>query len=355
MRNAIISDVSRVFAAFPKCPMHVLTSVALLICTLIIRMVNLSNPPTLMVDEVYYAPAAKSLLEMNGDPNYVHPPLGKALIALGIVVFGYNSLGWRIAGAVAGSILIPVTYLFGRRVFSDPVAVLASALLIIDPLTHVMSRVAMLDVFLALFVAVAFLAVCYGRPYLSGIALGLASGVKLVGAFAVVGVSAYLICIRASGKLSGLLLVTLLTFMVSLLPVAVSLDSSPFINSFWFSVSWHLTLDSPHSYASPPAGWLVNIAPFPIYSASGLNITANANPFIYPLALPAAALLGYSALKRRDCQPSTLLILWFASVYGLFFALPRKTQFIFYLLPAVPAILLLASFGIVRVFTYLSE
>jgi predicted membrane-bound dolichyl-phosphate-mannose-protein mannosyltransferase len=351
----IIGDVSRILAIVPKCTMHAIVSVALLACTLIIRTVNLSNPPTLMVDEVYYAPAAKSLLEMNGDPNYVHPPLGKALIALGIAAFGYNSFGWRIACAVAGSILIPVTYLFGRRVFGDAVATLASALLVIDPLMHVMSRVAMLDVFLALFVAAAFLAVCYERPCLSGIALGLASGVKLVGAFALVGVSAYLICTRETRKLSKLLPVALLAFLLSLLPVAVTIDSSSFISSFWFSLKWHLTLDSPHSYASLPAGWLVNVVPFPMYSASGLNITANANPFIYPLAVPVAALLGYSAVKRRGCEPSILPVFWFASVYGLFFALPRKTQFIFYLLPAVPAIALLASFGIVQVFTHLSE
>ncbi|MEM2943102.1 MAG: hypothetical protein QXT81_06735, partial [Candidatus Bathyarchaeia archaeon] len=85
------------------------------------------------------------------------------------------------------------------------------------------------------------------------------------------------------------------------------------------------------------------------------NITANANPFVYPFALPVAALLGYRALKRRGCQPSILPVLWFASVYGLFFALPRKTQFIFYLLPAVPAISLLTSYGIVQVFLHLSE
>jgi len=342
-------------ASLLKSNLHLLTSGALFLFTLIVRIMNLDNPPTLMVDEVYYVPAAKSILEADGDPNYVHPPLGKLLIALGIAVFGYNSFGWRIAGAVAGSIIIPVTYLLGRKAFGDAAAVASSALLILDPLMHVMSRIAMLDIFLALFVALAFLGVCYNRLYLSAAALGLACGVKLVGAFAVVGVAAYLICTRRTGKVARLLPAAFLTFLLSLLPVVLSRDSSPFLGSFWFSVTWHLTLDSTHPSASLPLGWLVNMVPFPIYSASGLNIAATANPFVYPVALPVASLLGYDALRKRRCQPRILPVFWLVSVYGLFFALPRKTQFIFYLLPTVPAITLLVSYGIVQAFSYLSK
>lgn len=354
-QSSLLNISSGAHASVLKSNLHLLTSSALLLCTLIVRMTNLADPPSLMVDELYYVPAAESLLEAHGDPNYVHPPLGKLLIAVGMAVFGYNPFGWRIASAVAGSIMVPVAYLLGRKIFGNAVALVSSVLLVLDPLMHVMSRIAMLDIFLALFVALAFLGVCYNRLYLSAAALGLACGVKLVGAFALFGVAAYLICTGRTGKVARLLPVALLTFLLSLLPVVVSRDSSSFLDSFLFSVNWHLTLESPHPSAAPPLGWLVNIVPFPIYSASGLNIAASTNPLVYPVALPVAALLGYDALMKRSCQPRILPVFWLVFVYGFFFVLPRKTQFIFYLLPAVPAITLLVSYGIVQAFSHLSK
>jgi predicted membrane-bound dolichyl-phosphate-mannose-protein mannosyltransferase len=333
---------------------QILICVAIFICALIVRSMDFSSPTTLMVDEVYYAPAANSLLNLHGDPNYVHPPLGKVLIAIGIALFGYNSFGWRIASVLSGSIIVPASYLIGRKVFDDLTGLLTSALLFFDPLQQVMSRIAMLDIFLALFVTLAFLALSYRHYYLTGVCLGLACGVKLSGAFAVAGVVAYLVCSGKAVKTLRMIPIIAVTFTLSLLPVMIPGGSS-FITSILFSLNWHLTLQSPHPSASSPLGWLVNVVPFPIYSNAGQNISASVNPFIYPVSLPAAAYLAFDAFKKRTCQSQAIPFFWFTFVYGLFFILPRKTQFIFYLTPTIPAILLLASYGIIRVFSYLSK
>ena len=321
---------------------------------LIIRLINFDTPTAFMVDEVYYVPAANALLNFEVDPNYVHPPLGKLIIAIGIKLFGYNSFGWRISAVIAGSIMVPALYLFGKEIFDNPTAIMASALLIFDPMIHVMSRIAMLDVFLALFVVLAFLALAYNKYSFSAIALGLACSVKLSGFFAAIAIIAYLIYLRKISEIVKIIFISIGVFVICLLPAIIP-DPQSFIGTFMFSVNWHITLDSPHSSASLPFGWLINHIPFPIHSDATEKISAFANPFIYPIAIPVSIYLIYSTISKKICKYRLLPVFWFVFVYGLFLILPRKTQFIFYLLPSIPAILLLFSYGILLVLNEISK
>ena len=72
------------------------------------RFVGLGQPTdggTPVFDEKHYVPQAWQMLRNGGvedNPGYeliVHPPLGKQLIALGELAFGYDGLGWRAAAA----------------------------------------------------------------------------------------------------------------------------------------------------------------------------------------------------------------------------------------------------------------
>jgi dolichyl-phosphate-mannose-protein mannosyltransferase len=134
-----------------------------------LRFAYLSHPERIYFDETYYAENAAQLLDYGveaspavaSDPSkgvepqfVVHPPLGKWLIAPGIAVFGDNSLGWRVSSAVAGTLLVAVTYFIALRLFRRRgVAALTAFLLSIEGLVLTMSRISMLDIFLALFVA----------------------------------------------------------------------------------------------------------------------------------------------------------------------------------------------------------
>jgi predicted membrane-bound dolichyl-phosphate-mannose-protein mannosyltransferase len=93
------------------------------------------------------------------DPSFVvHPPLGKYLIGAGMWLFGPdNSFGWRFATALFGTALVLLLFLVARSLTNSTVfATVASFLLAIDGLGIVMSRVALLDTFLAFFVLLAF-------------------------------------------------------------------------------------------------------------------------------------------------------------------------------------------------------
>ncbi|MDT7617454.1 MAG: dolichyl-phosphate-mannose-protein mannosyltransferase, partial [Pseudonocardiales bacterium] len=87
----------------------------------------------------------------------VHPPLAKQLIALGELVFGYNGVGWRVSAALAGVLCVFLVVRAGRRLTrSTLLGGIAGILLICDGLSHVQSRMGMLDIFSAVFVLAAF-------------------------------------------------------------------------------------------------------------------------------------------------------------------------------------------------------
>ena len=140
----------------------------------IIRYVNLATPAQLIFDETYYAKdacfylgSAASVCKTDYEITYVHPPLGKWLLAIGIRLFGFDSFGWRIMSVVAGTITIALLYLLARKILRSTLgAVLASGLLAIDLLHFVQSRVSMLDVFVPLFGVAAFLFLAYDRDKL---------------------------------------------------------------------------------------------------------------------------------------------------------------------------------------------
>ena len=118
------------------------------------RFYRLGHPPRIYFDEVYYANDANEILEQGVEKGFaVHPPVGKWVIAGGIAVFGYDSFGWRFGVAVAGTLTVLGTYLIGLRLFRRRgIAALAAFLLAIDGMTFTMSRIAMLDMVLGLFV-----------------------------------------------------------------------------------------------------------------------------------------------------------------------------------------------------------
>ncbi|SBT54442.1 dolichyl-phosphate-mannose--protein mannosyltransferase [Micromonospora narathiwatensis] len=155
----------------------------------ILRFLGLSGPKGKIFDEVYYAKDAYGLIDRGVEWNYkdngpsyvVHPPLGKWLIGLGEWAFGYQDpetnisvpghlmttapeFGWRFAAAVAGTLSVLLLVRIGRRMFrSTTLGCAAGLLLALDGFHLVLSRTALLDIFLLLFVLAAFGALVLDR------------------------------------------------------------------------------------------------------------------------------------------------------------------------------------------------
>ena len=146
----------------------------------LLRLVRLDIPAGRIFDEIYYVCDAQNLLRFgvevatagstDADPGgqarceptgaagfIVHPPLGKWAIALGIRAFGTGEFGWRIAAAVAGTLMVVMLVRVTRRMTGSTVlACLAGLLLSLDGLHFVQSRVGMLDIFVAMWILAAF-------------------------------------------------------------------------------------------------------------------------------------------------------------------------------------------------------
>ncbi|MFG3053665.1 dolichyl-phosphate-mannose--protein mannosyltransferase [Kitasatospora sp. NPDC048239] len=149
----------------------------------LLRFRHLGSPRAVVFDETYYAKDAWSMLRLGYEGNWpdhlasdpqilgspqviplsetgafvAHPPTGKWVIALGEWMFGLTPFGWRFMTAALGTLSVLMLCRIGRRLFrSTLLGCLAGALMAVDGLHFVMSRTALLDLFVMVFALAAF-------------------------------------------------------------------------------------------------------------------------------------------------------------------------------------------------------
>lgn len=292
-----------------------------------VRFASLGRPVELVFDEIFYARDAcwyvagsEAVCGITELTSRAHPPLGKWLIGAGVAVFGYDPFGWRVTAALAGTLSVPLLYALAHRLlraWAPPTAATlgataAAGLLAVDLLAIVQSRVAMLDIFIALFVVGAVLAAVLdrdrpatsgedrpwwwwwptlGRPWrlLAGACIGAAAAVKWSGAYvapAIIGLVAiwailerrraepeagWARWIGAAVRREALPTVVLLGVVPALVYVAsyagrmpgellaAPWDPASVWNGIWqhqrAMLDFHTELGGDHPYQSPPWAW----------------------------------------------------------------------------------------------------
>jgi len=175
-----------------------LAPIGLTLLAFALRMYHLGTPKRFAFDETYYSKDAWSLINngyaqtylsdadgntankidddilaghthdvWTGDPSMVvHPEVGKWLIGLGEKAFGMDPFGWRIASAVIGALMVLVMCRLLRRMTGSTVlGCIGGLLLMMDGLHFVLSRLALLDIFLAFFLLCAIHCLVADRDY----------------------------------------------------------------------------------------------------------------------------------------------------------------------------------------------
>ena len=281
------------------------------------RIFNLGTPKGLVFDEIYYVDGARDYLKYGveltkGAPEFVvHPPVGKWLIAVGIKLFGDHEFGWRIAVAVAGTLTVYLTAKIALRIFHEHKwATLASLLVALDGLNLVMSRTALLDIFLTLFILLAINSWLSGKYLRFAIYLGLAMGSKwsalyFVAAFLILEfiLNRQLLRVIKVGLTSSLVYVaTWVGWFASSNGWDRNAKSNPISSLIFYHkemLHFHTGLTEKHSYQANPWSWIVMGRP---------------TSFFYQAPKGCGA---------KDCAQEVLAIgtplLWWVGVFALLF------------------------------------
>ncbi len=250
-------------------------ALAITFVAFLVRVFNLSTPKGLVFDELYYVDGARDYLKYgveltDGKSEFVvHPPVGKWLIASGIRIFGDNEFGWRIAAVIAGTLTVYLTAKIAQRIFHENKwATLAAILMALDGLNLVMSRTALLDIFLTLFILLSVNAWLKGNYLAFAIYLGLAMGSKWSALYFIV---AFLIIelilnknllrvLRVGATSVFIYLISWVGWFSSDNGWDRNSKSNPFaslINYHREMLNFHTGLTENHSYQANPWSWIV--------------------------------------------------------------------------------------------------
>ncbi len=117
---------------------------------------KLQIPPDYMskmyFDEVYFARSAENYVNNQIPNERTHPPLGKIVEASGVAVFGETPFGWRIMGVIFATLMIPLMYLLGKKLFGTWIGGFSAAFLLAFDFMHfTMARIGTVDTYVVFF------------------------------------------------------------------------------------------------------------------------------------------------------------------------------------------------------------
>ena len=109
-------------------------------------------------DEIYHARTAWE--HLNGVYPYeiTHPPLGKIILSWGIALFGMTPFGWRFSGTFFGVLMLPLMYVFLKKLFGSRTVSAAGTMVFAADFMHfVQTRIATIDTYAVFFILLMYL------------------------------------------------------------------------------------------------------------------------------------------------------------------------------------------------------
>jgi len=352
---------------------------------------KISHLNSMYFDEIYFARSAYEYVHGIDTMEWVHPPLGKLLIALPILIFGMSTFSYRIMGVIAGALMIPVMYILAKKMFKKSKwGLLAGILMTFDCFHFVQTRMGTVDSFLVLFIMLSALFMYQyidlsknaklkdklRNLFLSGLFIGLSISVKWTGLYAGLalaliffGYTIYKNFIKKE-KDEDLLKIILSCFIFfGLIPVTIYIlgyilfpnvvgyyDNSitGIINQIKDMFGYHSGLTEKHDFSSDWYTWPIMYKPVWYYvNYLGGNIKSTivgiGNPIIWwSGAIASIFILIMSFLKKKK---NYLFILLFIVCTWLPYLFIGRDMFMYHYFPTLPFVML----GIVAMIKRITE
>jgi dolichyl-phosphate-mannose--protein O-mannosyl transferase len=346
-----------------------------------VRLVDLGRFRGTVFDEYYYVHDARAITHggLRGTPgeswkpagvrSHAHPDLAKLAIAAGIAVLGDGPWGWRVPAALAGIALIALVFPLARRLgLPDEWALAALVLAAADPMLMLESRLAVLDMFVALFTALSvYLALRYAQSgfrlwwlIACAVALGAAVACKWSGLLAFPAVLLVIVppLVHHRGTVRPLSVVGVLLFV----PLGVYLlSSAPYFAAGhglgdWLRLQEHMAtfgwrVRGNRTFASAPPTWPFDVHPIWYKwftdQTGTVGLLAIGNFLLWWASIAVWVVLGLLGILRRDWRlgivPAIVAVLY------LPWLLTTRQTYIYYMVPVVPFLAVLVATGLARI------
>lgn len=301
-------------------------------------------------DEIYHARTADEHLRGVYPYEITHPPLGKLIIALGISIFGLSPFGWRFSGVLFGVLMLPIIYVFVKKLFGGRSVPTACTFVLASDFMHfVQTRIATIDTYAVFFIMLMYLFMYLyvsgesEHPtlmlFLSGLFFGFGAASKWTCLYAGAGLAViwaadWIINVPQRGLKAFFInclqcvvffvLVPLYIYYVSYYPYgnAVGLHGVGMyfdrryldivLNNQDYMFRYHSGVDATHPYSSRWYQWVFDIRPilyYLKYDSDGLRSSFSAwvNPVLCWGGLLSLFVLVYTAIFRKDRQAAFIL------------------------------------------------
>lgn len=342
-----------------------------------------------MFDEVYHGRTAYEFLHGLTTYETTHPHLGKILISLGVAIFGMTPFGWRFMPVIFGIMILPLMYLFAKKLFrSTFIATATTILLAFDCMHYTLSRIATIDIFAAFFILLMFYYMydyflkdsvyrrgdaslqskfppreVYLPLALSGISMALGIATKWTGVYAGIGLCILFFWYTLSHFPKGQVLrlfgfcclffiaIPLLIYVLCFIPVvgytAYNGLIDKVIQGTKYMFDYHANLVAEHYYSSPfyewPIIWMPLLDANDMVNATDVSaISCMGNPAIWWVGIPCELYVFFRWIIKRDKRAGFLCISYLAQ-YIPWMSISRIT-FIYHYFPAILFVILMMGY-----------
>jgi dolichyl-phosphate-mannose--protein O-mannosyl transferase len=301
----------------------------------------------------------------------LHPPLGKFVIAVGIVLFGDTPFGWRIMPLLFGAALVPLGAALGWYLMRERVAALLLAAFIAgETFLIAYSRIGIMDLILVFFTLATLLAALLverrGQVLWVAVLLGLAISVKWA-VFMVAVPVGYVLWRKGLFKpfVASLWVSAVIYIVIVYLGALFAVTTNPW-QAWQWTWTWHIqafekvTAAIPNPWSSPWWSWplmlrTIRLSPLFATAAGDLQvIAAIGNPVLwYGSTLAVVAGLVEAArrlLARKPIADDPLVPILLGYVFLLLPWIPgTRLPYVYNYLPSYAFALMALVYWLVRI------